>query len=153
MCIRDRHIGMLHGFYVLVLAWQVKYLYLVIKLNVYINASWSVKKCFSSLTHLNHFYFSFPFLFPSADCLSTCLSVCLYLFRTHTSVSYTHLDVYKRQHDRGHTTQISYKLAPNVGPYTITRDKGNNTYEITHPVTKKIKGVYNHCLLYTSRCV
>ena len=27
-----------------------------------------------------------------------------------------------------------------VGPYIITRDKGNNTYEITHPITKKIKG-------------
>ena len=41
------------------------------------------------------------------------------------AVSYTHLDVYKRQ------------------PYIITKDNGNNTYEVSNPITKKIKGVYN----------
>ena len=44
------------------------------------------------------------------------------------SVSYTHLDVYKRQIE-GITKKF---LLLYVGPYTITRDKGNNTYEITH---------------------
>ena len=30
-----------------------------------------------------------------------------------------------------------------TGPYSITRDKGNNTYELTIPETSKVKGVYN----------
>ena len=30
-----------------------------------------------------------------------------------------------------------------VGPYMITKDNGNNTYEIVNPINKKIKGVYN----------
>ena len=30
-----------------------------------------------------------------------------------------------------------------VGPYVITKDNGNNTYEISNVTTKKIKGVYN----------
>ena len=30
-----------------------------------------------------------------------------------------------------------------TGPYSITRDKGNNTYELTIPETNKVKGVYN----------
>ena len=30
-----------------------------------------------------------------------------------------------------------------IGPYVITKDNGNNTYEISNITTKKIKGVYN----------
>ena len=30
-----------------------------------------------------------------------------------------------------------------TGPYTITQDKGNNTYELSTPDTKEDKGVYN----------
>ena len=30
-----------------------------------------------------------------------------------------------------------------TGPYTVTRNNMNNTYEIQDPVTKKIKGNYN----------
>ena len=60
------------------------------------------------------------------------------------TVSYTHLDVYKRQELPSSIEGITKKLLLlYVGPYTITRDKGNNTYEITNPITKKIKGVYN----------
>ena len=30
-----------------------------------------------------------------------------------------------------------------ASPYVITKDNGNNTYEISSITTKKIKGVYN----------
>ena len=30
-----------------------------------------------------------------------------------------------------------------VGPYVITKDNVNNTYEVSNPIIKKIKGVYN----------
>ena len=35
-----------------------------------------------------------------------------------------------------------------IGPYTITKNNQNNTYEISDPISKKVKGTY--CLLYTS---
>ena len=31
-----------------------------------------------------------------------------------------------------------------IGPYVITKDNGNNKYEISNITTKKIMGVYNH---------
>ena len=46
------------------------------------------------------------------------------------AVSYTHLDVYKRQ--------LLY-----TGPYIVSMDKNNNTYEIKEMGSGKIKGVYN----------
>ena len=30
-----------------------------------------------------------------------------------------------------------------TGPYAITQDKGNNTYELSTPDTKQVKGVYD----------
>ena len=30
-----------------------------------------------------------------------------------------------------------------TGPYVITKNNNNNTYEIMNPITKKIKGTYN----------
>ena len=34
-----------------------------------------------------------------------------------------------------------------VGPYTITKDHENNTYELTDTINKKIKGTYNQTSL------
>ena len=34
-----------------------------------------------------------------------------------------------------------------TGPYTITKNNQNNTYEITDPVSKKIKGTFNQASL------
>lgn len=31
-----------------------------------------------------------------------------------------------------------------VGPYIIAQVKGNNTYELVEPTSKRTKGVYNH---------
>ena len=56
--------------------------------------------------------------------------------RSHTSVSYTHLDVYKRQ-PRGRESQTFFLL----GPFSY------------HPISLYISGRVMSCLLYTSRCV
>ena len=34
-----------------------------------------------------------------------------------------------------------------TGPYLITKDNDNNTYELTNPVNNKIKGTYNQASL------
>ena len=34
-----------------------------------------------------------------------------------------------------------------VGPYTITKDHKNNTYEIADTINKKVKGTYNQASL------
>ena len=34
-----------------------------------------------------------------------------------------------------------------IGPYTITKDHKNNTYEIADPISKKVKGTYNQASL------
>ena len=34
-----------------------------------------------------------------------------------------------------------------TGPYRITKDNDNNTYEITNPVNNKVKGTYNQASL------
>ena len=34
-----------------------------------------------------------------------------------------------------------------TGPYTVTKDNMNNTYEIQDPVTRRIKGNYNQTSL------
>ena len=36
-----------------------------------------------------------------------------------------------------------------TGPYVITKNNNNNTYEIMNPITKKIKGTYNQAVSYT----
>ena len=51
------------------------------------------------------------------------------------TVSYTHLDVYKRQ-IQGITKKL---LLLYTGPFTITKDKENNTYEVTDTINNKIK--------------
>ena len=37
-----------------------------------------------------------------------------------------------------------------VRPYVITKDNGNNTYEISNITTKKVKGVYNQASIKKS---
>ena len=65
-------------------------------------------------------------------------------FHTHTPVSYTHLDVYKRQQLPSSIEGIARKLLLlYTGPYLVTQVKGNNTYEIKSVNNNKIKGVYN----------
>ena len=60
------------------------------------------------------------------------------------SVSYTHLDVYKRQQLPSSIEGIARKLLLlYTGPYIITQVKGNNTYETKTITNNKIKGVYN----------
>ena len=34
-----------------------------------------------------------------------------------------------------------------VGPYVITKDNENNTYEITDPINKRVRGTYNQTSL------
>ena len=34
-----------------------------------------------------------------------------------------------------------------IGPYAITKDHKNNTYEIADPISKKVKGTYNQVSL------
>ena len=42
---------------------------------------------------------------------------------------------------------IAKKLLLYTGPYTITKDNKNNTYEILDPITKRTKGTYNQASL------
>ena len=66
-------------------------------------------------------------------------------------VSYTHLDVYKRQ---GHDDAIALLLAlgsPEVELKAVTTTAGNNVVDKTFHNTLKVLSPI--CLLYTSRCV
>ena len=53
-------------------------------------------------------------------------------------VSYTHLELPSTLEGIAKKLLLLY-----IGPYVITKDNGNNTYEISNITTKKIKGVYN----------
>ena len=67
------------------------------------------------------------------------------------SVSYTHLDVYKRQ-------IYGFLLDPNVLAAVLHKEK-YEMYQINvlicwiSPLNQAVYGKHNLCLLYTSRCV
>ena len=65
------------------------------------------------------------------------------LLRTFGAVSYTHLDVYKRQ--LPHLTNIRRE-------FLYTWYDPGNLYSVPYASTVTLIG-YNACLLYTSRCV
>ena len=62
--------------------------------------------------------------------------------KIHMAVSYTHLDVYKRQ-------GLNTRYTQDVTIY------GNslNLAERTMPTAEKANAIFRGCLLYTSRCV
>ena len=66
----------------------------------------------------------------------------------HTSTFVFHRpDVYKRQTMEGIARKL---LLLYTRPYIITKDKMNNTYELTDPTSQQIKGTYNQAAV--KRC-
>ena len=63
-------------------------------------------------------------------------------------VSYTHLDVYKRQEQPIVATGMEYKAACDSGVCVLAKNDG-----IVERVTADKITVRTSCLLYTSRCV
>ena len=63
-----------------------------------------------------------------------------------TAVSYTHLDVYKRQ-----LLDLSDAIVDIVETGTTLKENGLEVIEKIMPISARV--IVNTCLLYTSRCV
>ena len=87
-----------------------------------------------------------------------CLPIMRFNYRAKKAVSYTHLDVYKRQVTTGYVAKVKLTDARGQadGAYTVNAGNTNITYPYGAPKVASIMYTYDKntaCLLYTSRCV
>ena len=78
------------------------------------------------------------------------------LYNSYLTVSYTHLDVYKRQESILQNSQFVYMLEQASGDRDILAAQLNISPQQLEYVTDSEEGeglIYFNCLLYTSRCV